>query len=46
MNDIEEYELRTQLTHDQQISEFGWCMCEDGGHISEGCEATHTPKYQ
>jgi hypothetical protein len=38
MNDIQEYELRTRLTHSEQVERFGWCICEGGqGHISEGC---------
>ena len=38
MDDVLEYELRTQLMHTEQMDRFGWCMCEDGGHKSEGCE--------
>ena len=37
MNDTQEYELRTQLTHTEQVDRFGWCMCEGEGHISKGC---------
>ena len=38
MNDIQEYELRTELTHAEQVERFGWCMCEGDGHKSEGCK--------
>lgn len=37
MNDLMEYELRVKLSHKEQVARFGWCMCEGGGHISEGC---------
>lgn len=33
-----EYYQRVQMTHEQQLGTFGWCICEDNaGHISEGC---------
>lgn len=37
MSDDLEYELRVSMTHSQQVSQFGWCMCEGDGHIAEGC---------
>jgi hypothetical protein len=40
MEDDLEYELRTQLSHANQVERFGWCMCEGTngeGHIADGC---------
>jgi hypothetical protein len=37
MSDDLEYELRINMSHNQQVSQFGWCMCEGTGHITEGC---------
>jgi hypothetical protein len=33
-----EYYQRVNMTHAEQLENFGWCICEDNeGHISEGC---------
>lgn len=38
MNDELEYNKRIDMPHDEQVDEFGWCMCEAGtGNVSEGC---------
>jgi len=37
--DTKEYEQRVAMSHDDQIQRFGWCMCDDEGHRSEGCPA-------
>lgn len=36
--DTKEYEIRIELSHDEQLDQFGWCMCENDGHKSKGCE--------
>ena len=40
MNDLLEYELRTRLSHLQQVKHFGWCICEDTngeGQLTDDC---------
>lgn len=37
LDDEQEYLLRVNLTHAEQMEQFGWCMCDGGGHMSEGC---------
>jgi len=35
--DTQEYYDRLKLNHTEQVEAYGWCMCADGGHVSEGC---------
>ena len=35
--DTAEYHKRITMTHAEQVNDYGWCMCEGEGHISEGC---------
>ena len=29
-----------ELTHDTQVSIFGWCACEDNGRVYDDCPDT------
>lgn len=40
--DDEEWDLRANLTHAQQLDQFGWCVCE--GTNGEGQLAADCPK--
>ena len=40
MNELDEWDERTSLTHAQQLDRFGWCVCEGTngeGHMAEDC---------
>lgn len=41
MSEVGEWEERTNVSHNEQMERWGWCICEDTngeGHLSEGCE--------
>ena len=40
MSDTAEWESRITMSHAQQVSEYGWCICEgtnEEGHLAEDC---------
>jgi hypothetical protein len=45
MDEVEEWEERTELTHAEQVDKFGWCVCEGTngeGHLAKDCPNMET----